>query len=129
MSHEISIEYKGEYLHVRHTGEDSYEISRELWQRVMKACEEHHCYNILGESDNTNVLSMLDAFKHILIFREVGASFKHRIAWVNHNPKANNIYEYLEHILTNRFVGTGHLFKTVEEAKRWLLSRVDAPVP
>ena len=128
MDYVISIENKGEYLHVKHAGADSYEISLELWQRIAKACEEHRCYSILGESDNSNVLSTKDAIGHIFIFRQVGITSRHRIAWVNHNPSAGPMFELIETVLKNRFVFDGHLFKDVEEARRWLLSKVDTPV-
>ena len=127
MSHDISIEYKGEYLHVRHTGADSYEISLDLWRRVMKACAKHRCTDILGESDNTNTLSTLDAFRHIEIFHDVGITVQHRIAWVNHNQSGDRIFEFIEDVLKNRFVVNGHMFKTVALAKQWLLDKTDHP--
>jgi hypothetical protein len=86
MGYEISIEYQGGYVHARHTGADSYGISLELWQRIMAACRERGCFNILGESDNTNSLPVMDAFAHIGIYRKVGMSARYRVAWVNHNP-------------------------------------------
>jgi hypothetical protein len=129
MSHEISIEFQGEYIHARHTGADSYDISLELWQRIMAACREHDCFNILGESDNTNELSTLEAFAHIAIYRKVGMSARHRIAWVNHNPRHHRIFDFIETVLKNRFVVNGHIFESVAEAERWLLSRVDTPTP
>ena len=127
MSHEISIAYQGGYIHARHTGADSYDISLELWRRITAACEEHGCYRILGESDNTNVLSTIDAFRHIFIYREVGISSKHRIAWVNHNPSAGKSFELIETVLKNRFVFNGELFPDVARAEAWLLERQSGP--
>jgi hypothetical protein len=59
----------------------------------------------------------------------VGVTPSHRIAWVNHNPSHGWIFDFIETVLKNRIAGQGHMFKTVEEAKRWLLSRVDTPLP
>lgn len=129
MSHEIVVEFKGDHVYARHSGATSREISLDLWRRVMKSCEEHGCYNILGESDTTNALSTLDAFAHVEIANEVGLTLKHRIAWVSHNVKARAIAEFVEDVLKNRCLLNGHLFPDVEQARRWLLDRADTPMP
>lgn len=127
MSHEIVVEFRGDHIYARHTGEDSYEISLDLWRRVMSACEEHRCYDILGESDNSNSLSVADAFWHIDIYRKVGITPRHHIAWVNHNPRDSKIFDLIETVLKNRFVVNGHMFETVAQARKWLADKADPP--
>ena len=61
MKSEIIVEYKGNYIHVRQSGDDSYQISLDMWRRIVAACEQYNCFNILGESSLTQELSDLEA--------------------------------------------------------------------
>jgi hypothetical protein len=123
MRHEISVEFKGDYIFARHTGATSQAITREFLRRIAEACEEHRCYNILGESELSSDMSVLDAFAHAKAWPGAGLSVKHRVAWVNHRPDMRGTFEFIENVLKNRCMAHGHIFKTVAEAKRWLLSR------
>ena len=123
MRYEITIRYESDYLHVQHTGDDSYQIALELWRRIAKACEKHQCFNILSESDTNKLLSTMDAFNHIKIFQEVGITPKHRIAWVNHNPAAKQQFKFIETVLKNRPSASGALFENIEKGKKWLLNK------
>ena len=123
MRYKITIRYESDYLHVRHTGDDSYQISLELWSRIAKACEKHQCFNILGESDTNKLLSTMDSFNHIKVFREAGITPKHRIAWVNHNPAAKQQFKFIETVLKNRPTASGGLFENIEKGKKWLLHK------
>jgi hypothetical protein len=50
MRDEMIIEYKDNYIHVRHYGKNNYDLSLELWRRIMAVCKQHNCFNILGEN-------------------------------------------------------------------------------
>jgi len=121
MRDEIVIECEGDYIHVRQSGRDSYEISLDLWRRVVAACEEHQCFNVLGENFSTESVSMMDAYDHDKIFARAGVTLRHRIAWVHHDPGTIEPTRFIETVLRNRGMVNGYLFATVEEAKRWLL--------
>jgi len=121
MNKHITIEYKGGYIHARQSGPDSYEASLELWQRIVAACEEHHCFNVLGETFTTIQLSTMEAFDHIEIFKLAGVTLKHRIAWVHHSDDPNRTMEFTETVLKNRGLVHGGLFPTVDKAMEWLL--------
>ena len=123
MSYKITIRYGGDYLHVQHTGDDSYQISLELWHRIAKACKKHKCFNILGESNTNKLLSTMDAFNHIKIFQDAGITLKHRIAWVDNNPATKQQFRFIENVLKNRAAANGGLFENIEEAKKWLLNK------
>ena len=123
MRYKITIRYGSDYLHVQHTGDDSYQIALELWRRIAKACEKHQCFNILGESDTNKLLSTMDAFNHIKIFQDAGITHKHRIAWVNHNPAAKQQFKFIETVLKNRPSASGALFENIEKGKKWLLHK------
>jgi hypothetical protein len=121
MCDEVVIEYEGDYVHVRQYGRDSYEISLDLWRRVVAACEEHQCFNVLGESFSTDTVSTMHAYDHGEIFEMAGVTVRHRIAWVHHDPATIETVRFIETVLKNRGLANGYVFSNVEDAKRWLL--------
>lgn len=122
MEDNIMIEYRGDYIYACITGKDNYEISLDLWCRIISACKEHECYNILGES-NVEKMSITDSYDHHKIFRLAGVTLNHRIAWVPHG-NADQIAQihFIETVLRNHGLVNGAVFPDVEEAKHWLLS-------
>jgi len=120
---EIIVEYKDNYIHVRHYGKNNYDISLDLWRRVMAACEQYNCFNILGENYTTTELSTMDAFNHLKILELVGLTLKHRVAWVSHVKETTRGIEFVETVMKNRGLVNGRLFPNIEEAKCWLLGK------
>ena len=121
MNEYIKIEYKGDYIHAKQHGPDSYDASLELWQRIVAACEEHRCFNVLGETFTTVALSTMAAYDHIKIFKAAGVTREHRVAWVHHVVETAAAMQFAETVLANRGLVNGGLFPTVKEAKEWLL--------
>lgn len=117
----ISVTFEGEYILVKLTGDNSYEVSLNLWKKVIEACEKNQCFNILGVSNTNKPLKTMEAFDHINIFTEVGITQKHRIAWVEKNPEAAETFKFVETVIKNRGLGNGYLFSDISEAKNWLL--------
>ena len=122
MSFEIRVTFKDDYIEACITGDDSYEISLELWKRISEECNKHQCYKILGISD-TPPSSTIDAFNHYKIFKETGITVSHCIAWVDMNPKSFEDTRFIETVLLNRGLLTGRLFSDITEAKSWLLNK------
>ena len=124
MRDEIIVEYKDHYINVRHYGKNNYDISLDLWRRVKAACDEHNCFNILGENYTTTELSTMDAFNHLKILEEVGLTLKYRVAWVDQKTPTAKGLEFVETVVVkNRGLVNGGLFPSVEEAKHWLLGK------
>lgn len=121
MNSKTSVTFEGEYILVQLTGENSYEVSLNLWHKAVEACEKNKCFNILGVSRTNNPLNTMDAYNHIKIFAEAGITHKHRIAWVEKNLEAAETFRFIETVIKNRGLGTGHLFHDISEAKDWLL--------
>lgn len=121
---EIIVEFKGDYIHVRHYGRNNYDISLDLWRRVKALCDQHNCFNILGESYTTEELSTMDAFNHLKIVELVGLTLQHRVAWVIQKKETGKGIEFVETVVVkNRGLVNGGIFPNVEEAKRWLLGK------
>ncbi len=124
MQDEIIVEYKGSHVHAKIYGKNNYDVSLEVWRRIMAACKEHNCFNILGENFTTNELSTMDAFNHLQILELVGLTPRHRVAWVNHVKETSRGLEFVETVVVkNRGLANGRLFSDVEEAKQWLLGK------
>ena len=124
MRDEVIVEYRGDYIHVRHYGKNNYDISLDLWRRVKALCDQHNCFNILGESYTTEELSTMDAFNHLKIVELVGLTLKHRVAWVIQKKETGKGIEFVETVVVkNRGLVNGVIFPSVEEAKRWLLGK------
>jgi hypothetical protein len=122
MRDEMIIEYKDNYIHVRHYGKNNYDLSLELWRRIMAVCKQHNCFNILGENFTTEELSTMDAFDHLKILEEVGLTYQYRIAWVDQKTPTARGLEFVETVVVkNRGLANGRLFSNVEDAKSWLL--------
>lgn len=122
MRDEIIVEYEGDYVHARVYGKNNYDVSLEVWQRIMATCKEHNCFKILGENFTTEELSTMDAFDHLKILEKVGMTLQYRVAWVNHVKETSKGLEFVETVVVkNRGLVNGGLFPTFEEAKDWLL--------
>jgi hypothetical protein len=124
MRDEIVIEYKGSYIYAALYGKNNYDISLELWRRIMAACKQYNCFNILGENYTTEELSTMDAYDHLKILEEVGLTLQYRVAWVDQATATARGLEFVETVVVkNRGLAKGRLFSNVEEAKRWLLGK------
>lgn len=122
MDDKIVVEYRGNYVYAALYGRNNYDISLELWRRIMATCKEHHCFKILGENFTTEKLSVIDAYDHLKILEIVGITLEYRIAWVSNTPETAFNLEFVETVVVkNRGLAHGAVFSTFEEAKRWLL--------
>ena len=111
------------YLHVDAQGMGDYDNAVIMWRSIVQACEQHQCFNVLGEQNLLQTVTIAEAFDHPALFKKVGITPKHRIAWVDKNPRTRNTTEFIRDVLTSRSIGNGRLFNDVETAKNWLLSR------
>ena len=111
------------YLHVDVKGVGTYENALAMWVSVAQACEHYQCFNILGEQYLLDTVTTTEAFDHPALFKKAGISIKHRIAWVDKNPRTRETTAFIRDVLTSRSVGNGRLFNDVEDAKQWLLTK------
>ena len=121
LDYEITITRHNDYVHVYAEGLGSYEGAQDLWQQVVRACEETQCYNILGEQYLFCNLTTPEALKYPDLFKAVGVTKKHRIAWVDKNPRTREMTEFIHNLLTNRLLGNGRIFNSTDAAKHWLI--------
>ena len=121
MEDKTIVEYRGDHVYACITGKDNYEISLNLWRRIIATCEEYECYNILGES-RTEKMSTADSYDHYKIFRLAGVTLNHRIAWVPYGDEDQiEQIHFIETVLRSHGLVNGAVFPNIEEARRWLL--------
>ncbi len=117
----FTITLEGNYIKVLSTGDKNFEYSQRLWQAVVEACREHDCFKILGISESTSPMPVLDGYRHADLFRKLGIGRKYKIAWVELNEDAKDATYFIDTVLFNRGL-PGRLFDTVLEATEWLLA-------
>jgi len=117
----FTISFEGEYIKVLSDGDKNFEYSQKLWPAVVEACVEHDCYRILGISEATSPMPVLDGYRHADLFRKLRINRKYKIAWVELNDDAKDATYFVDTVLFNRGL-PGRLFDTVLEASDWLLA-------
>lgn len=122
MSYQMSVTFEGDHILARSIGKKSYQSSVALWQEIVRVCEAHDCYSVLGIGESVSAYPTMDAYNHTKLFDDFRITHKYRIAWVELNPDAVASIKFLETVLLNRGKLNGRLFHEVEEARRWLLS-------
>jgi hypothetical protein len=121
MNYNLTIHHEKSYLHVLVTGHVNYENALDAWCKIVKACEDRDCFNILGEMNMNNPISTIDGWKHQEIFQKAGVTLKMKIAWIDLNGKTFEATKFAEVVLRNRGLVNGRLFSNVDEARQWLL--------
>ena len=123
MANSFTIEVRENYIYVRILAEQaSIELSEQIIQIVTQTCDEHNCYNVLGESFSTKPMSNSHMAKHKHIFAELDTAKRPRIAWVNHDKSVAESAKFGLMLLKKNGLVEGFQFKTVREALDWLLN-------
>ena len=53
MSYQMSVIFMGDYVEARSTGDKSYQTAVALWREIIRVCDEHDCYKVLGIGQST----------------------------------------------------------------------------
>ena len=119
MSADLTITFEGDHIRAESRGVKTIAWAREFWSAIVEACEKYDCYKVLGISESTTVMPIMDGFDHVALFRELGINTKYRIAWVELNPEAVKTVRFVDAALFNRLL-PGRAFETQEVARDWL---------
>jgi hypothetical protein len=122
MSYELKVAEKGEYLHVRVTGENSPETVRGYLLDVYLACSERDSRAVLIEEDLRGPsLGVVDIYQIISDQSRKTWPRIRRIAYVDVNCEHDAArMRFAETIAVNRGVNV-RVFPNVAEAEKWLL--------
>jgi len=122
MSYEMSVVFTDDYVEARSIGDKSYQTAVALRNEILKVCDEHNCYKVLGIGKSTSKgMPTMDAMQHEKLFKDFAITRKFQIAWVELNKEAFGSIKFLETVLLDRGMLNGMLFSTVEETRQWSL--------
>ena len=122
MSYEMSVVFTDDYVEARSIGDKSYQTAVALRNEILKVCDEHNCYKVLGIGESTKKgMPIMDAMHHDQLFKDFAITCRYKIAWVELNKEAVGSMKFLETVLLNRGMLNGMLFSTVEETRQWSL--------
>ena len=125
MLNHITVTFEGDHVLVLTDGDKDYEYLEQLWSKVARACEKHQCFKVLGIANTRTPIEAVEGYELPRIFGSYGIDRRYRIAWVEQNPDAADMINFVVSILNNRNL-PGRQFDTAEEAKTWLLDDASA---
>lgn len=125
MNYTIEVKYENGIVFAYTTGKDSYEITYEIWTKIMAVCKANNCFRVLG-IQNMTPLKTIEAYDVEKVFRELGVSMKYKIAWIEEDAETREMLEYSAAVLRNRNLLNGGLFTSQSAALKWL--RSDEPI-
>lgn len=120
----VVVEVRGNYIHVRESGNSSFDAKLKHWKQIVELCESKECYNVLGEF-HSNSENVAHSIHYIEVFKLAGVTRKFRIAWVQSHPDCRDL-RFTVTLLKNRSLLTGGLFESVDQAEVWLLQNEKA---
>ncbi len=124
MDADYIIEKRADYIYIKLVAnEASLERFRKVFHDAAKACKEHNCYNILGESIATVPMSITHNAQLKQVFSDNGYTPRHHIAWVSHDKEVLETAKFATMFLTKHGVATAQAFKNTDDALQWLRSR------
>lgn len=116
----LTFEQRPGYLYAYVEGtEDSYEISREFWQKIADKAAETGASRVLIDENIEMAGSFADVFKLASEIPDMGFG-RARIAFVDRFLDQSEINEFGELVAVNRGVN-GLVFNDLDSAEQWLL--------
>ena len=123
MTSKPRIAFEGTYLHVHASGSSDYLAKLDFWRKVVKVCERHHCFNILGEFfPHSRPLGTMEAYDIYAVLNEAGVTREHKIAWVISDSSHLESMSFAETVFRNRVLSGVRAFTDITSARHWLLN-------
>jgi hypothetical protein len=116
----IEFEHRPKYLYALVSGkDDSLEITRSYWQKMLDECRKHGFDKLLVEENLEGSLSMQEVYEFASEYARMG--FREiLVAFVDRYPEQRQLNRFGELVATNRG-GRIRVFDSVTDAKQWLL--------
>lgn len=116
----IEFEHRPKYLYALVSGkDDSLEITRSYWQKMLDECRTHGFNKLLVEENLEGSLSMHEVYEFASEYLQMGFH-NILIAFVDRHPEQRQLNRFGELVATNRG-GRIRVFDSVSDAKQWLL--------
>ncbi|MDH3699407.1 MAG: hypothetical protein OER83_06050 [Flavobacteriaceae bacterium] len=112
---------KDGYVQLHSNGAKDPHFATNLWRDVVKTCESHNIYRILGITNTASSINVDEVQGVLKLAKYLGLDKVYKMAWVELNPKSNDIVEFTENVLSSKAINV-RSFDKVEKAKDWLFS-------
>jgi hypothetical protein len=119
MSYEYLISCKDNHIEVKSEGPKTLECILHLWRKIIDACKECTCTNILNISDSVAPITVREALNHLRSFEHLEITNDYRVAWVELNPACGESTLLIESILLTHGANI-RTFVDISDARNWL---------
>ncbi|NOQ90484.1 MAG: hypothetical protein GQ549_06020 [Gammaproteobacteria bacterium] len=119
MENKHLISCKKNYVEARSDGPNTLELIMNLWKKIIDACIECTCFNILNISNSALPVTVNDAINHLKSFEHLEITTDYRIALVELNPACSKSSLLVESILLTHGMNI-RTFLNIDDAKCWL---------
>lgn len=124
MTYKITVIQKPTYVHCIIEGENTTENTIGYLRDIYKECTaNNHRYVLIEERLEGEFLGAMDVYDVLSMASQEGFAFFKAIAFVDQSANSNDL-KYIENLAINRSLPV-HTFSTIEEADKWLTSKVD----
>ena len=119
MNYEYLISCKDDHIEATSEGPKTLECIINMWGKIIDACRECACTNILNISNSASPITVNEALDHLKSFEHLEITNDYRVAWVELNPACGESTLLIESILLTH--GTNiRTFVDITDAKSWL---------
>jgi hypothetical protein len=123
MSCKITVLQKQSYTHFTVEGENTKENTLQYLRDIYKECiTNNYRYILIEERFEGKFLGAMNVHDIISTASQEGFRFFKAVAFVDVSAESNDL-KFIENLAINRSLPV-HTFSTVEEAEKWLLSKI-----
>jgi len=119
MKDKYIISCKEDYVLATSDGSKTLESTMLLWSKIINACKECMCTNILNISNTASPVTVTEAINHLKSFEQLKITNDYRIALVELNPVYGEASILIESLLLTEGMNI-RSFVDVDDAKSWL---------
>ncbi|MBE9564642.1 MAG: hypothetical protein IMF17_05300 [Proteobacteria bacterium] len=119
MKNKYLISYKEDHIEATSDGPKTLECIIHLWSKIIDACKECTCFNILNISNSLSPITVTEAINHLKSFEHLQITNDYRVVWVELNPACCESNLLIESLLLTEGMNV-RAFMDIDDARRWL---------
>ncbi|MBE9560983.1 MAG: hypothetical protein IMF15_09350 [Proteobacteria bacterium] len=119
MKNKYLISCKNNHIEATSDGPKTIECVIHLWRKIIDACKECTCTNILNITNTASPITVTEALNHLKSFEHLQITNDYRVAWVELNPACGESNLLVESLLLTHGMNI-RTFMDIGDARRWL---------
>ena len=119
MNNKYLVSYKNDYVEAISDGPRTLERIIHLWSKIIDACKDCTCTNILNITNSVSPITVTEAINHLKSFEHLQITNDYRVAWVELNPVCGKSNLLVESLLLTHGINI-RTFMDIGDARRWL---------